>query len=208
LTAVLLLSLNCFAFQSPLSPESVREAYFLGQHRDEGMAHFLDKYTRHLPFPEAGPYISSITLFTPFALLVQDSSQRSDYSSQQSAVDHSHQTESVKVIVEIVLTATYGPFIPRPTGSKSGSPIGIAVRPGNFWRDFDVRVFSGDKQVMPIHSSGRPYFRCSGYGCILTGAAIELEFDAEAFSLDSATVQVSPPEGDQVPAEFNLVALK
>src|SRR2546422_6941473 len=33
-------------FRSPLSDQAVREAYFLGQRRDEKTAEFLDKYRR------------------------------------------------------------------------------------------------------------------------------------------------------------------
>lgn len=206
--AAFLISAPSFAFQTPLSPESVREAYFLGQHRDERMAQFLEKYTHYLPPPKTGPYISSIAFFTPFALLVQMSSQRSDYSSQQAELDHRRQAELVRVVVQIFLTDSYGAYIPQATGSKSGSPMGIALRPSDFWRDFDVRVIADFKPVSPLHSYGRPTYSCGNEGgCILTGAAIQLEFAADAFA-DSATVQVDPPEGDPVSVEFNLAALR
>jgi hypothetical protein len=207
--AALLISAPSLAFQTPLSPEAVREAYFLGQHRDEGTARFLDTYTKPLPRPKTGPNIASVTFFTPFALLVQNSSRRSDYSSQQAELDHQRHKESVKVIVEILLTDSYGPFIPRPTGSQSGSPMGIMLRPGGFWQDFDVQVFDGKKPLAPVDSSGRPTYSCGDDGgCVLTGATIELEFMAEAFASDSATVQVDPPEGDAVSLDFNLAALR
>jgi len=73
--ALLLLSPSSFAFDTPLSDQAVREAYFLGQRRDESMATFLNKYTRFLEPPKTGPDIVSVTFFTPFAVLVQQSSQ-------------------------------------------------------------------------------------------------------------------------------------
>src|SRR5436189_5309420 len=88
--AVLMLSTpSSFAFDTPLSDQAVREAYFLGQRRDETMAAFLNKYSKYLEAPKTGPHITSITFFTPFALLVQQSSQHtSGYSAQQAALDH------------------------------------------------------------------------------------------------------------------------
>ena len=75
LFALLLLSPSSLAFDTPLSDQAVREAYFLGQRRDESMATFLNKYTRFLEPPKTGPDIVSVTFFTPFAVLVQQSSQ-------------------------------------------------------------------------------------------------------------------------------------
>ncbi len=45
--AFLLVPPSC-AFDTPLSDQAVREAYFLGQRRDETMATLLNKYTKFL----------------------------------------------------------------------------------------------------------------------------------------------------------------
>src|SRR4029077_20183905 len=96
LGAALLLAPSTFAFDSPLSDQAVREAYFLGQRHDETMANLLNKYTSFLPPPKSGPHIASVTFLTPFALLVQQSSQHtSGYSAQQAALDHRDQPEFV-----------------------------------------------------------------------------------------------------------------
>lgn len=88
-TAALLSAPTAFAFQSPLSDESVREAYFLGQRHDESLERSLEKYTQHLPPPESGPYISSIMFLTPFIRAARLSSSRTgNYSAQQAALDH------------------------------------------------------------------------------------------------------------------------
>jgi hypothetical protein len=210
LVVALLLSPSTFAFDAPLSDQAVREAYFLGQRRDASLARFLDKYTKHLPAPKTGPHISSVTFYTPFALVAQLSSKYSmGYSAQQAALDHRDRGESVKIIVQILLTDSYPAFIPRPTGSRSGSPTGFVLRPSDFWKDFDVQVFSEDKQLRPFTSSGEPNYTCSDEGgCILTGATIQFEFPADSFASDSATIQVTPPEGDPVSLDFDLTSLR
>jgi hypothetical protein len=209
LSAISLLCAPTLAFQSPLSEESVREAYFLGQRRDESMARFLDKYTKHLPTPKTGPHIASVTLLTPFALLVQESSRHTmGYSAQQAQLDHRAEGESVKIIVEIYLTDSYGAFLTRPTGSRSGSLVGITLRSPDFWRDFRVHVFDKDGAFIPFDSSGEPNYTCPYRGgCTLTGATLEFDFPAEFFS-DSATVQIDPPEGDPVILDFDLISLR
>src|SRR6267378_5932947 len=144
-----------FAFDTPLSDQAVREAYFLGQRHDETMAAFLNKYSKYLEAPKTGPDIASVTVFTPFALLVQQSSQHtSGYSAQQAALDHRDQPEFVRILVQIQLTNSYAAYIVRPTGSRSGSPNGFVPRPYDFWKDFDVKVSSDDKKLRPFSSSG------------------------------------------------------
>ena len=56
LVAALLLSPSSFAFDSPLSDQAVREAYFLGQRHDESLARLLDRYTTYLAPPKTGPH--------------------------------------------------------------------------------------------------------------------------------------------------------
>jgi hypothetical protein len=210
LAALLLLSPFVFAFDTPLSDQAVREAYFLGQRRDGTMANFLNKYTKLLEPPKTGPDIASVTVFTPFALLVQQSSQHSSgYSAQQAALDHRDQPEFVRILVQIQLTDSYGAYILRPTGSRSGSPTGIVTRPQDFWKDFDVQVSSEDKKLRPFSSSGQPVLICSDDGgCVLTGATLQFDFSAKDFASGSATIDVVAPEGDPVSVDFDLDHLR
>ncbi len=210
LVALVLLIPSSFAFDTPLSDEAVREAYFLGQRHDDTVATFLNKYTKYLESPKTGPDIASVTVFTPFALLVQQSSQRtSGYSAQQAALDHRDQGEFVRIIVQIQLTASYPSFIVRPTGTRSGSPSGFVPRPYDFWKDFDVQVSSDDKKLRPFSSSGQPNALCSDEGgCELTGATLQFDFYAEDFASGSAVIDVDPPEGDPVSIDFDLDHLR
>jgi hypothetical protein len=210
LMVAMLITPSSFAFDTPLSDQAVREAYFLGQRRDETMATLLNKYTKFLPPPKFGPGIASVTFFTPFALLVQQSSQHSSgYSAQQAALDHRDQPEFVRIAVQIQLTDSYGPYIARPTGSRSGSPTGIVPRPPDFWKDFEVQVFSDDKKLRPFSSSGQPNFICSEEGgCTLTGATLQFDFSTEDFASGSAIIDVNPPEGDPISIDFDLDHLR
>ena len=207
--AILLTSPASFAFSSPLSDEAIREAYFLGQRRDETTARFLAKYKQHLAAPETGPYIASVELHTPFARVILRSSQETvGFSAQQAAEEYRGKEESVAISIEVLLTASYGPIIAQPTGQRSGSPVGYTLRSSDFWKDIQVQVTVDDKILKPAHFSGEPNYLCGEHGCTLTGATLRLEFPARAFDSESAAVHVAPPEGPDVGVDFDLTTLR
>ncbi len=209
LLVALLASPASFAFQSPLSDEAVREAYFLGQRHDGSFAHLLDKCSKRLPPPKSGPHISAITFLTPFAQLVRFSeSYAGNYSAQQAELDHSAQEEIVEISVEILFTPSYGAVLFVPTGSRSGSPQGYRLRSYDFWKDVQTRVFEGDQERIPERHRGEPNYFCGEGGCTLIGATLHLEFPATLFTSDTVTVRVFPPDGPEVSADFDITTLR
>jgi hypothetical protein len=209
LAAALLLAPSTFAFDTPLSDQAVREAYFLGQRHDGTFALLLsDKYTKHFPIPETGPHISSIVFLTPFMQSVQYSDRFiGNYSAQQAALDHRDREETVQILVHILFTASYGPLIaPQPNAS---SPNNVPTpRPYDFWKDFDVQVLDGDRTLSPTSFDGEAVSHCSRSSCTMYGATITLEFPAESFPSDAVSIQVTPPEGALVSTDFDLTRLR
>jgi hypothetical protein len=210
ITALVMLTQPIFAFQSPMSDESVREAYFLGQRHDGSLERLFEKSTRRFALPKYGAYVSSIMFITPFLGAAQLSGGYvGNYSAQQAELDHRQAgKEIVKITVEIQLTESYGQFIaPAKANSRSGSVL--ILRPSDFWKDFRVQIFSGDQALSNSVYHGSSNYSCGDYGsCILTGATLTFEFPADAFSGDSASVTVNPPEGEPVTADFNLEQLR
>lgn len=204
--AALLLAPTSFGFNSPLSDEAIREAYFLGQRHDGS---FLEPYVKFLPLPKTGPHIASVTFLTPFAQFAQFCNTRiGNYSAQQALLDHHDQPEFVKISVEIHLTASYGALVPAP-GEESKSSPNLVPRRYDFWKDFRVQVSNEGKILSPSSYGGHPLYRCGRYGpCRPMGAAIEMELPLEAFDSGSTTVEVIPPEGDPVSVEFDLTRLR
>jgi len=210
------------AFDTPLSEQTIREAYFIGQRRDESMARLLAKYTKVLAPPERGPHIAAITFLTPFALAVQSSSQHaSGYSAQQAQIDHRNRAEFVRIMLQIQFTPSYGAVIEAATSSRSGGPTGYVLRPYDFWKDFDVRIFSprlrsdsdhsseNIQPLRPFSSHGEPNLLCGEHGgCELTGATVYFDLLATAFDSGDATIEVTPPQGDPLAVEFDLSSLR
>lgn len=212
LAAVAVLVPPAGALNSPLSPEAVRDAYFLGQRHDGTYPAILGKYIKNLPPPKSGPFISSVTLKTPFIQLVEYSDHYiGNYSAQKALLDHRGQEEFVLIFIEIQLTDSYGRLMPPPPNWRSRSPAGLVPRPTDFWRDFQVRIQDGNQPLTRDDFHSHSNYIC-GPGeegpCLLTGATLEFDFRAESFASDFATIEVTPPEGDPVSATFDLVCLR
>jgi len=209
LAVVLVWPLPSSAFDTPLSDTAVREAYFLGQRRDEVFATFLQKYVAALPRPKNGPHIASVSFFTPYALTAIYSSQQVNiYSAQQAQLDHQKQPEFVRVVIEIWFTDSFGEYIVHPIDSRSGSPKGFERRSYDFWRQFRVHIFQNDRFMVPMNAHGEPNVWCGDDGCDLTGATLTFEYPADAFTENTATVEIDPPEGDPVVVDFDLTAFR
>jgi hypothetical protein len=208
LLSIFLISPSSFAFNSPLSDEAIREAYFLGQRRDEKMTAFLEKYKQHLREPDRGPFVSSVEFLTPFALLVLQSKDHSTgYSAQQAAEEHRGVEENVVVNIEVLFTESYGALIQQPISDRAGAPTGFAFRSSDFWRDIDVQVIVKDKVIKPTRFTGEPLYFCAR-GCALIGATLRLEIPARFVDSDLATVAITPPEGLEVWVDFDLAGLR
>ena len=209
LASLLVLASSSSAFDTPLSDTAVREAYFLGQRHDDSLPRLLDKYVLHLQPPKAGPYIESVSFFTPYILTALNSRQQvSIYSAQQAQLDHVKTPEVVRVTVQIFLTESYSAYMATATGDDSHLPRGVFVRPPDFWRDFRLRVFQKDEMVIPTGAEGHPLFQCNDGGCILTGATLTFEYPAARFTENAATIQIDPPDGDQVVVDFDLTSFR
>jgi len=209
--AALLASPVSFAYQSPLSDESIREAYFLGQRHDGSLERLLEKYSKHLPPPKQGPHIASITFLTPFLQVAKSSdSYISSRSAQQAALDHRGVQETVEISIKILLTDSYGAIIAASAPTRSGERQTYQHRQSDFWKDFQVQVFEGHETREPTHFDGKGDFVCSRHGgnCNLVGATLYLEFPGTAFNSDSATIHIIPPEGPEVWTDFDLNALR
>ena len=209
LTAALLLSPCTLAFDTPLSDTAIRDAYFLGQRRDDTMTRFLNRYTKFPDAPDSGPQIYSVTFLTPYALVVQQSSQRLNYSAQQAEKEHDPDNEVVAITVEILLTASYPATIAKPTGSRSGAAIGFQLRNPDFWKDFKYSVFDDEKEFKVDDLTGEPTYTCDNYGgCTLIGAKVHFQLPAKFFTSDSATVEINPKVADPTDVDFDLTEFR
>ena len=205
LAAALLMTSVAFAFSAPLSDEAVREAYFLGQRRDDRTAQFLETYRRYSPVPKSGPHVLVIELFTPYAQAVEASSKHgTGYSAQQARQDYQARGDSLRVGVYVRYTPTYGPGFPY-------SPNKVPGQTGT-WKDFQVRLeLNGEtRESRSVRYEGTPMGTGGGKGggSRSTGFIVWQEYDASNSSFTDATVEVDTPDGQHVVAPFDLSRLR
>jgi hypothetical protein len=138
LAVSLLLIPSASAFDTPLSQEAVRDAYFLGQRNNESTLSFFSQYVKTLPAPDKGPYISEVEIYTPYSQIIEHSRRLSgSYSAQQAELDYRHGHDKLYVRVRINFTDTYGLELYRSAkGDKQLSGRGEPLP--DFYRDFRV----------------------------------------------------------------------
>jgi hypothetical protein len=202
LVTILITAAPATPFISPLTEESVRDAYFLGQRRGTPVTEFLAQYQKDLAEPASGPWISYVKFLTPFAQLVSYSSQQMNYNAQQAVIDHKDQREFVSIEILIQFTKSYPALIAQPAGSRSGTTPALMVRPGDFWKSFRAQVSVGKNIVESAGFTGKPNYICDENGCALVGATLYMEVPAENVNADSVAVHVFPPEGSEMVVEF------
>lgn len=151
-SAALLLSMPVLAFQSPLSDEAVRDAYFLGQRNDEATAGLFASYLKTLPPPKSGPYISEVELYTPYSQLVEWSRLHSvGYSAQQATKDYRATSDTIFVRIRIDFTSTYGALELYRSGRLLDAPKrGAEAQRPDYYRDFRAGLSQKDQWIEPL----------------------------------------------------------
>jgi hypothetical protein len=218
------------AYEIPLESHSVRDGYFFGQRGDEKLFRFLDTYTKHLPVPQKGPYVSEIKLLTPYAQVVDISRQKTaGYSAQQAAQEYKDRGDIFRVYVRIEFTATYGFLQAVESANHAGREQKLELQPHDFWRDFQYilsqgakpteprdsafdsadHLQEGERRVMDARSAdATPIYGDSNYNGGLEGTVVWLDYDAKDITSDPASVEVVTPAGQHVVATFDLSKLR
>jgi hypothetical protein len=196
---IVAIALPALAYDYPLSSEAVREAYMLGKSDSAKRAEFFAKYTQQYPLPKTGSYVEMIQLETPFAVVVENTAQKLNYHAPDAAQEYEGKPAVFRVHVEIDLTESYSAQVPATSG-------GLGLGREDFWRDFKIRLLQ-NKEIHARTVHGTPLYT-GGDSRILSGAVVDLEYDASKIKSDDATVEVITPDGQDVKAPFNLGTLR
>jgi hypothetical protein len=203
LGAALLVSFTASAYEVRLSEEAVREAYFLGQRRDETTAQFLETYRRYFPIPKSGPHVYAVELFTPYAQAVETASKRgTNYSAQQAEQDYLLRDDSVRVGVHMRYTSSYGPGKMNEGSTHSDRR-----------EDFHVKLIQ-DGKTIDCRSSRYEGTHMSfgggkgGGGSRPTGFIIWQEYAPANMESSEATVVIDTPDGQHISVTFDLSRLR
>ena len=191
-----------------LSDQAVREAYFLGQRNDEKTAQFLESYLRRLPMPQSGLYVSEIELFTPYAEAVDLSRQHTvGYSAQQAAQEYRDRGDVFRLRVRVFFTDTYSLTTYAQAVTQKGRNAKLLKDARSHSSGFQVQLWQGDRLIEPLELPGIPVFRSYTVGDAYFGFDVVLHYDGDEIASDNAKVVVLTPDGQRIPAEFDLAKL-
>ena len=153
----LLVCAPAFPFQSSLSDEAVREAYFLGQRNDQSTATFFSPYLRLLPKPDKGAFVAEVEIYTPYVQLVETSRRRSmGYSAQQASKDYRHHRDKIFVRIRIDFTTTYGALELYRSEKAERDESDDTARPADYSRDFRAGLSQKNRWVDPLRIVVQP----------------------------------------------------
>jgi hypothetical protein len=202
------------AYEVPLKPASIDEAYVLGRRNDAATANFLNPYIKQLTAGIQGPDITQIEILTPFAQ-VADLSRRSattNYTEEQAANDYRRRGDKIIVQITLVLPAAYATAKKTPTSGTPPPPQtnGSSLAPENFWQNFRFNLKQNGKVIPTRSVHNQPVYSTATKDTpsVLDGATVQLEYDAKDVSSDFATVEVLTPASKAVSASFDLKKLR
>jgi hypothetical protein len=214
-TALCVLGPAANAYDKQLDVRAIHEAYILGQRNDKSTGDFLAPYLTEITEPQNDVHIAQIELLTPFAQIVDVCRQKSAdrYTEDQAIQDYKAHGNTVKVNVTLMLPSAYpktaeSKEVPTPapaTGSEKS-----AMRPENFWQNFQFNLKQNGKTIpsrgisnQPIHSTAT-----NNAPAALTGENVWLEYDVNDVASDLTTMEVVTPQGKAIKATFDLKKLR
>jgi len=201
------------AYEVPLTPASLNEAYILGQRNDQATAAFLNPYSKQITEVSEVPHIAEIEILTPFAQVV-DRRFTSGYTEEQAARDYHQRGDTVVVRVVLMLPAAYPKPAPAPDQPPAlpqpSPPPNAPLRPENFWQNFRFEMKQHGKTIATRFIRNKPIYSTptKDTPAVLDGATIWLEYDAKDVASDETVVEVTTPDSKTINATFDLKTLR
>jgi hypothetical protein len=192
----LVLSKNGFAFDYPLQPEEVREAYYLGQKLGrEELAEFLGQYNHEFKYPSGNPaaYVQSVEFQTPYEHIVLRTLRTVQYSKFQADEDYRANPSLVIVRVVVALRFNYAGPVPPADRFRVIVSQTTPLEP----KSITTSVLCDPTNVYAVNNGCGPFSR-----------EFVLRFDAKQFAHGRATVRVLLPDGQSQETKYNLDRIK
>jgi hypothetical protein len=188
-------------FDYPLSPEAIREAYFLGTGDSAKMAAVFSKYTQNLPAPKTGAHVSMIQFETPYLVVAEKIAQNT---TNYHAPDAEQEFLGKPAICRVHVLVNY------TTWRELNAPVidgAFRISTGDIGSDMSILLEQKDKPIAPQEVKHWGVF--SDYEGPVTGVFAQLDYDAEKIDQgEPAVVKVFTPDGQEVDGEFDLDTLR
>src|ERR1700716_1593544 len=203
------------AYEVPLTPAALHEAFILGQRNDAATAAFLNPYVKQITENSREPHIAEIQILTPFAQVVDLSRQfTSGYSEEQAAREYHQRGNTVVVRILLMLPAAYPKPEPAPNETpappQQSPPPNTALQPENFWQNFRFDTKQHGKTIATRSIHNKPIYSTptKDTPAVLDGATVWLEYDAKDVASEETVVEVTTPDSKKINATFDLKKLR
>ena len=200
------------AYEIPLNPAALHDAWTLGQRNDQATAEFLAPYAKQVTEgPPNAPHVAEIEVLTPFAQVVDECRQNLSNYPETKAVQVYHQrSDTVIVRIRLMLPAAFPKAKPDPNAPPATRAQTAPLRQENFWQSFQFTVRQGQKVLTPRSIHNKPVYSAATDSApsMLDGQTVWLEFDAKTVASDELTVEVTTPDAKTVSTMFDLKKLR
>jgi hypothetical protein len=211
IVASLLFSLGLLAYEVPLRPASLHDAWVLGQRNDQATADSLTPYLQQTAEKAAGvPHIAEIEVLTPFAQVVDESRKNlNGYTEQKAIQEYQERGDTVVVRVLLMLPAAY-PKLEQGPGAANPPEQNTTLRPENFWQNFRFNLKQRENTIATRSIHNRPIYSSATKDApaALDGASVWLEYDAKDVASEPTTVEVITPDAKTIAVTFDLKKLR
>jgi len=200
------------AYEVPLTPAVIHEAYVLGRRNDQATSDFFNAYVKQLAAGAEQSDITQIEILTPFAQVV-DLSRRNataNYTEEQAADDYRRQGDKIIVHITLMLPAAYAAVQKSLPETPTSDVDKDALRPENFWQNFRFALKHSGKVIATRSISNHPVHSASTKEApsVLDGAVVWLEYDAKDVASEPVTVEVLTPKSQTISTMFDLKKLR
>jgi hypothetical protein len=175
------------AYDDPLSPSAIRDAYFLGIRQGGLTPRILLPYSRFVSKLHEGGCTTEIRLETPFLQVVAYAAGVPNYSSQDAVKDFYDKPMKFRIFLNIC----YMRGAPPPNSVK-------------------IKVIQNKKEIAPETDTRLAYAEPINELSTLppNGEKAEMEFDAGKIDSSPMTIAIDTPSDQHVLVEFDLEALR
>ena len=203
------------AYEKQLDARAIHEAYILGQRNDKSTGDFLAPYLTQITEVQKDVHIAQIELLTPFAQIVDVSRQKAadGFTEEQAIEYYKTHGNTVNVNVTMMLPSAYpktaeSKEVPTPepaTGAQKS-----ALRPENFWQNFQFNLKQNGKTIPSRRISNQPIYSTATNAApaVLTGENVWLEYEVKDVASELTSMAVVTPEGKIIKATFDLKKLR
>jgi hypothetical protein len=192
LLATIALALPAFAYDYPLSSETIRDAYFLGKGSGGAGADFLAEYAHTLPKLKIGAYTSVVRLETPYTQIAEHARETLNYDSQDAVKDFLDKPAVFRVFLDICF---------RYPDPNVGTSEADKIR---------IKMSQDDKEIVPKSVERSQYYPFQDSGAFIPsiGEHVQMDFDAGKIESSPLTIEIDTPNGRHAETTFDLSTLK